>query len=124
MLKISQESKSVLENLIAQSKCRYVFSQPWHPDQKLRPWVLESEMGRLREKLAVIRLSSIRMPDFTLCATRFLTEAGEHTDAFRLQYIAGHDSIKTTICYVHPRAESVSRAFGRINQRKKPAESA
>jgi integrase len=79
-------------------------------------------MGRLREKLArdKIRLD----PDVGLHTLRhtFLTEAGEHTDAFTLQYIAGHDTIKTTMRCVHPRA--VSRAFGRINQRKKPAESA
>ena len=54
----------------------------------------------------------------------FLTEAGEYTDAFTLQYIAGHDTIKTTMRYVHPRAESVSRTFGRINRKKKPAQSA
>jgi hypothetical protein len=53
-----------------------------------------------------------------------LTEAGEYTDAFTLQYIAGHDTIKTTMRYVHPRAESVSRAFGRINREKKPPRSA
>jgi len=38
VLKINEESKLVLENLISQSKCRHVFSQPRHPDQKLRPW--------------------------------------------------------------------------------------
>jgi integrase len=124
VLKINQESKSVLENLISQSKCRHVFSQPTHPDQKLQPWVLASEMGRLRKKLArdKIKIDSdagLHTPRHT-----FLTEAGEHTDAFTLQYIAGHDTIKTTMRYVHPRAESVSRAFGRINQKKKPAESA
>jgi len=124
VLKINQESKSVLENLIVESKCRYVFSQPRHPDQKLQPWVLESEMGRLREKLARDKIKLD--PDAGLHTLRhtFLTEAGEHTDAFTLQYIAGHDTIKTTMRYVHPRAESVSRAFGRINQKKKPAESA
>jgi integrase len=37
VLKINEESKSVLENLITQSKCRYVFSQPRRPDQKLQP---------------------------------------------------------------------------------------
>jgi integrase len=65
-------------------------------------------------------------PDAGLHTLRhtFLIGAVEHTDAFTLQYIAGHDTIKTTIRYVHPRAESVSRAFGRINQKKKPTESA
>ena len=124
VLKINQEAKSVLETLISRSPCRYVFSQPRHPDLKLQPWVLESEMGRLREKLA--RDKIMVDPDAGLHTLRhtFLTEAGEHTDAFTLQYIAGHDTIKTTMRYVHPRAESVSRAFGRINQKKKPAESA
>ena len=83
-------------------------------------------MRRLREKLA--RDKIMVDPDAGLHTLRhtFLTEAGEHTDAFTLQYIAGHDTIKTTMRYVHPRAESVSRAFGRINhkQKKKPAESA
>jgi hypothetical protein len=124
VLKINKESQSVLENLISQSKCRYVFSQPRHPDRKLEPWILESEMGRLREKLARDKIKLD--PDAGLHTLRhtFLTEAGEHTDAFTLHYIAGHDTIKTTMRSVHPRAESVSRAFGRINQKKKPAESA
>lgn len=43
----------MLDKLISQSNCRHVFSQPrHHPDQKLQHWILESEMGRLREKLA------------------------------------------------------------------------
>ena len=81
-------------------------------------------MGRLREKLARDKIKLD--PDAGLHTLRhtFLTEAGEHTDAFTLQYIVGHDTIKTTMRYVHPRAESVSRAFGRINQKKNRAESA
>ena len=31
VLKINEESKSMLENLISQSKCRHVFSQPSPP---------------------------------------------------------------------------------------------
>lgn len=124
VLKINEEVKEVLERLVSESKCRHVFSQPRHRDLKLEPWVLESEMGRLREKLArdKIRIDS----DAGLHTLRhtFLTEAGEYTDAFTLQYIAGHDTIKTTMRYVHPWAESVSRAFGRINRKKKPAQSA
>src|SRR5215469_322435 len=123
VLKINEESKSILESLMREAQCRHVFSQPKHPDQKLQPWVLESEMRRLREKLARDKIKVD--PDAGLHTLRhtFLTEAGEHTDAFTLQYIAGHDTIKTTMRYVHPRAESMSRAFGRMNQRKKSVES-
>jgi integrase len=119
VLKINAEAKEVLEQLVMESKGRHVFSQPRHPDKKLEPWVLESQMGRLRDKIKTD-------PDAGLHTLRhtFLTEAGEYTDAFTLQYIAGHDTIKTTMRYVHPRAESVSRAFGRINRKKKPAQSA
>jgi integrase len=119
VLKINAEAKEILTRLVAESQCRHVFSQPRHPDKKLEPWVLESQMGRLRDKIKID-------PDAGLHTLRhtFLTEAGEYTDAFTLQYIAGHDTIKTTMRYVHPRAESVSRAFGRMNQKKKPARSA
>ena len=123
VLKINEEVKEVLERLVTESKCRHVFSQPRHRDLKLEPWVLESEMGRLREMARdKIRIDS----DAGLHTLRhtFLTEAGEYTDAFTLQYIAGHETIKTTMRYVHPRAESVSRAFGRINRKKRPAQSA
>jgi len=44
----------------------------------------------------------------------FLTEAGEytdHTDPFTLQYVAGHDNIKTTMRYVHPREAAVHKLF-------------
>jgi integrase/recombinase XerD len=119
VLNINAEAKEVLEQFVMESKGRHVFSRPRHPDKKLEPWVLESQMARLRDKIKID-------PDVGLHTLRhtFLTEAGEDTDAFTLQYIAGHDTIKTTMCYVHPRAESVSRAFGRINRRKKPARSA
>ena len=123
VLKINEEVKEVLERLVTESKCRHVFSQPRHRDLKLEPWVLESEMGRLREMARdKIKIDS----DAGLHTLRhtFLTEAGEYTDAFTLQYIAAHETIKTTMRYVHPRAESVSRAFGRINRKKRPAQSA
>jgi hypothetical protein len=38
VLKINEESKFVLETLLAQSQCRHVFSQPRDPDRKLEPW--------------------------------------------------------------------------------------
>ena len=82
------------------------------------------EMGRLREELARDKIKLDPEAGLHTLRHTFLTEAGEHTDAFTLQYIAGHDTIRNTMRYVHPRVESVSRAFGRINQRKKPAEPA
>jgi integrase len=87
--------------------------------KKLDPWVLESQMGRLRDKIKTD-------PDAGLHALRhmFLTEAGEDTDAFTLQYIAGHETIKTTMRSVHPRAESVSRRSVGINRKKRPAQAA
>jgi len=49
--KVNEESKQVLERLVAESRCWRVFSQP-APRTKREPGVLESAMGRLREKLA------------------------------------------------------------------------
>jgi hypothetical protein len=61
-------------------------------------------------------------PDAGLHAMRhrFLTEAGEHTDAFTLQYVAGHDNIKTTMRYVHPREDAVEKLFGRLGELERP----
>jgi hypothetical protein len=53
-------------------------------------------------------------PGAGLCPTTFLTEAGEHTDPFTLQYVAGHDNIKTTMRYVHPQANAVQKLFARL----------
>jgi len=84
VLKINAEVRKVLERLAMESKCRHVFSQPRHPDKKLEPWVLESQMGTLRDKITIVRDAGLH----TLRHT-FLTEAGEYTEAFTLQYIAG-----------------------------------
>jgi len=34
------------------------------------------------------------------------------TDPFTLQFVAGHDNIKTTMRYVHPREDAVEKLFG------------
>jgi len=44
----------------------------------------------------------------------FLTEAGEYTDPLTLQYVAGHDNIKMTMPYVHPREAAVHKLFQRL----------
>jgi integrase len=41
----------------------------------------------------------------------FPTKGGQHTAPFTLQYVAGHDNIKTTIRYVHPREEAVQNCL-------------
>ena len=63
-------------------------------------------------------------PDAGLHALRhtFLTEAGEYTDPFTLQYVAGHDNIKTTMRYVHPREEAVEKLFVRLGDLERPEE--
>src|SRR5271154_3456508 len=65
---------------------------------------------------------SRRIPDAGLYALRhtFLTEAGEYTDPFTLQYVAGHDNIKTTMRYVHPREAAVRKLFARLADLQRP----
>jgi hypothetical protein len=98
--------KEVLEKLLARSQCAYVFTSPIEPTRPLGPWVLEDQMTRLRKEIKA-------HPDAGLHASRhtFLTEAGTYTDPFTLQYVAGHDSIKTTMRYVHPQANTVHKLF-------------
>ena len=52
----------------------------------------------------------------------FLTEAGEYTDPFTLQYVAGHDNIKTAMRYVHPREAAVRKLFSRLADLQRPEE--
>ena len=104
--------KEVLEQLRRKSECDFIFTSPQDPTQPLGPWVLEEQIARIRTKIKT-------HPDAGLHALRhtFLTEAGEHTDPFTLQYVAGHDNIKTTMRYVHPRESAVQKfvcALGRI----------
>ena len=44
----------------------------------------------------------------------FLSEAGKRCDPITLQYVAGHDSIKTTMRYVHPQEDTVETLFVRL----------
>jgi integrase len=68
--------------------------------------VLEEQISRIRKKIKT-------HPDAGLHAMRhtLLTEAAEYTDPFTLQYVAGHDNIKTTMRYVHPREAAVHKLF-------------
>ena len=59
-------------------------------------------MGQIRKKIKTHSDAGLHALRHT-----FLTEAGEYTDPFTLQYVAGHDNIKTTMHYVHPREAAV-----------------
>ena len=87
-LVIDHEMKEVLERLLKEFQCDYVFTSPQDRTKPLGPWVLEEQMGQIRKKIKT-------HPDAGLHALRhtFLTEAGEYTDPFTLRYVAGHDNI-------------------------------
>ena len=116
-LVIDHEMKQVLERLLKDSRCDYVFTSPQDPTKPLGPWVLEEQIGQIRKKIKT-------HPDAGLHALRhtFLTEAGEYTDPFTLQYVAGHDNIKTTMRYVHPREAAVHKLFARLADLQRPEE--
>jgi integrase len=116
-LVIDHEMKEVLERLLKDSKCDYVFTSPQDPTKPLGPWVLGEQIGQVRKKIKT-------HPDAGLHALRhtFLTEAGEYTDPFTLQYAAGHDNIKTTMRYVHPREAAVHKLFARLADLQRPEE--
>ena len=114
-LVVDREMKAVLERLMKRSDCDHVFTSPQDTAKPLGPWVLEEQMAQLRKKIKT-------HPDAGLHALRhtFLTEAGEYTDPFTLQYVAGHDNIKTTMRYVHPREEAVEKLFVRLGDLERP----
>ena len=88
---------------------RQCFNEPQDPTKPLGPWVFEEQIFRIRKKIKIIPTPAC-MP----CVNTFLTEAGEYTDPFTLQYVAGHDNIKTTMRYVHPREAAVHKLFERL----------
>jgi integrase len=116
-LVIDHKMKEVLERLLKDSKCDYAFTSPQDPTKPLGPWVLEEQIGQVRKKIKT-------HPDAGLHALRhtFPTEAGEYTDPFTLQYVAGHDNIKTTMRYVHPREAAVHKLFARLADLQRPEE--
>jgi hypothetical protein len=50
-LVIDQEMKKVLERLLKDSQCDYVFTSPQDRTKPLGPWVLEEQMGEVRKKI-------------------------------------------------------------------------
>lgn len=50
-LVIDHEMKEVLERLLKDSQCDYVFTSPQDPTKPLGPWVLEEQIGQIRKKI-------------------------------------------------------------------------
>jgi hypothetical protein len=48
------------------------------------------------------------------------SEAGEYSDPFTLQYVAGHDNIKTAMRYVHSRDAALHKLFARLADLQRP----
>jgi integrase len=48
---IDHEMKEVLERLLKDSQCDYLFTSPQDPTKPLGPWVLEEQIGQIRKKI-------------------------------------------------------------------------
>jgi hypothetical protein len=77
--------------------------------------VLEEQRAQLRKKIKTHADTGLHALWHT-----FVTEAWEYTDPFTLQYVAGHDNIKTTMRYAHPREEAVEKLFVRLGNLERP----
>jgi integrase len=62
----------------------------------------------------VIRAGWKRFPPYCLRHTALTMLAESGCDAFTLARIAGHSSITITQRYIHPQADAIERAFGRL----------
>ena len=95
---ITEHMAAVLLNLLAQSKCEYVFTSLHNHAEPLSVNTLADQHRAIMETCSF-------HPDAGLHALRhtFLTEAGRHTQNVKaLQQLAGHSKIETTMRYVHP----------------------
>jgi integrase len=100
---ITADMAAVLFNLLAQSKCEYVFTS-------LHDHSVPLSVNTLANQHRSIMRTCRFHPDAGLHALRhtFLTEAGRHTQNVKaLQKLAGHSRIETTMRYIHPDAEDV-----------------
>jgi hypothetical protein len=95
-LVIDREMKEVLERLLNQSRCDSVFTGPQDPAMPLGPRVLEEQIAQVRKKMDI------------------------QSRPFTLQYVAGHDNIKTTMRHVHPREAAVHKLFARLADLQRP----
>lgn len=109
---ITEEMAAVIINLLAQSKCEYVFTS-------LHDHSMPLSFNTLANQHRKVKRTCSFHPDAGLHALRhtFLTEAGRHTQNVRaLQKLAGHSRIETTMRYVHPDEADVLKIASAVQQ--------
>lgn len=97
-LPITEDMAAVLVELLAASKCEYVFTSLHDHSAPLSANTLANQHRSLKGSCEF-------HPDAGIHALRhtFLTEAGRHTQNVKaLQKLAGHSKIETTMRYIHP----------------------
>lgn len=111
ILPINREMRNVLLELLARSRCEYLFTAREDPARPLSTFTLSHQLSSTRKALRLHDDAGLH----TLRHT-FLTEMGRRTDAFTLQKIAGHARIITTQRYVHPQQDAIAAAFAAREQ--------
>jgi hypothetical protein len=82
-----------------------------------RKLVIDHEMKEVLERL----LKESQCDDvFTSPQDPTKPPRPESTDPFTLQYVAGHDNIKTAMRYVHPRDAALHKLFARLADLQRP----
>lgn len=109
---ITEDMADVLNTLLSESKCEYVFTGLHNHFEPLSANTLADQHRAIMETCSF-------HPDAGLHALRhtFLTEAGRHTQNVRaLQKLAGHSRIETTMRYVHPDQEDVLEIVASVQE--------
>jgi hypothetical protein len=112
LLKINEGSHRFSKTLSYSPNAATYSASHATPTRNSNPGSSNRKLGVSGTSLPVIRLSSIRTLNFTLCTTRFCPGRESTWTLFSPQYTPG-TTLARRRCPVHPRAESVSRAFGR-----------
>lgn len=110
VLPITPAMRDVFRRQLARSRCKHIFSSVDNPKRPLSDHTLSGQARDMKRKVEFHHDAGMHALRHT-----YLTEMGERTDPFTLRKIAGHASIQTTMRYVHPQEEAITRAVaGRI----------
>lgn len=103
-LVIDREMKEVLEALLEQSRCAYVFTSPHDPMSPLAPWTLQGQIQRLRGKI-----STLLMPGYMRSGTRFSPKPGSTRIHLLCSMSPGTITLRRP-CATYTRAKMQSRS--------------